>query len=141
MTKIVENSLKIFCEEILGLKIQKAKSLGSDFYATSIPIYENDKEINWYFFLKKHTLNDIAKVLLFEDNLNEDDINDLLKEVTNQVIGLAKVKLEERYTNITYKLGTPEFLGKISAPIPIKLEENLLYKMNNRTFLIAKGLN
>jgi len=140
MIEIIEDSLKIFCEELLGLKIKKAKSLGKDFYATSISIYENNEEINWYFFLKRNTLNDIAKVLLFEDNLNEDDIFDLLKEVSNQVIGLAKVKLEESYTNKTYKLGTPEFLGKISAPFPIKLEENLLYKINNRTFLIAKGL-
>jgi chemotaxis protein CheY-P-specific phosphatase CheC len=141
MTEIIENSLRIFCEDILGLKIQKAKSLGKDFYATSIPIYEDNKEISWYFFFKRDTLNNIAKILLFEDNLNEDDIFDLLEEVSNQVIGLAKVKLEETCVNKTYKLGTPEFLGKISAPFPIKLEENLLYKINNRTFLIAKGLN
>jgi len=140
MTKTVEVSLKIFCEELLGLQLQKAKSLGKDFYAASIPIYEDNQEINWYFFLKRNTLNDIAKILLCEDNLNEDDIFDLLKEVSNQIIGLAKVKLEENYTNKIYKLGTPEFLGKISAPLPIKLEENLLYKINNRTFLVAKGL-
>ncbi len=139
MREIVDDSLKIFCEEILGLERREGKTLGKNFYASSIPIYENSQEINWYFFFKKDTLNDIARILLFEDNLNEDDINDLLKEVTNQVIGLAKVKLEESNKNNLYKLGTPEFLGKISSPFPIELEENLLYAINDKTFLVAKG--
>ncbi|MCF6173381.1 MAG: chemotaxis protein CheX [Campylobacteraceae bacterium] len=138
MEKIVNDSLNEFCDQILGLKAEKAKTLGKNFYVASIPIYENEREINWFFFLKRDTLNEIAKNLLFEDNLNEDDIDDLLKEVSNQIIGLAKVKLEENYTNNFYKLGTPEFLGKISAPFPIELENNLLYKIKNRTFLIAK---
>ncbi len=138
MRDIIDNSLKIFCEEVLGLKMKKAKGLGKNFYAASIPIYENRQEVNWYFFFKRQTLNDIAKILLFEDDINEDDINDLLKEVSNQVIGLAKVKLEESCTNKLYRLGTPEFLGKISSPFPIRLEDTLLYKINNRTFLVAR---
>ncbi|NOX15516.1 MAG: chemotaxis protein CheX [Epsilonproteobacteria bacterium] len=141
MESIVDDSLNEFCNEILGLEVKKAKSLGKNFYVASIPIYENKQETNWFFFFKRDTLNEIAKILLFEDNLSEDDINDLLKEVSNQVIGLAKVKLEENYQNNAYKLGTPEFLGKISSPFPIELEKSLLYKINNRTFLVAKEKN
>ncbi|MFK5880769.1 MAG: restriction endonuclease [Sulfurospirillum sp.] len=137
MRKAVNEAVKVFCKDILGLEVENAKTVGNDFYAASIPIYENENEQNWFLFFKKPTLKKVAQILLFEDNLSEDEFNDLLKEISNQIIGMAKVKLEEKNQNITYRLGTPEFLGNISAPIPIKLESNLLYKIENRTFLVA----
>jgi len=137
MREAVNEAIKVFCEDILGFELEKAKTVGNNFYGASIPIFENGVERDWYLFFKKETLKNIAQVLLFEDNLSEDEFNDLLKEVSNQIIGIAKVKLEEKNQNLSYKLGTPEFLGNISAPIPLKLENNLLYKIKNRTFLVA----
>ncbi len=137
MKEAVKEAVKIFCENILGLELEDAKTIGNNFYGASIPIYEDGNEKNLFLFFKKPTLNKIAKILLLEDNLNEDELDDLLKEVSNQIIGIAKVKLEEKNQNINYKLGTPEFIGHISATMPIKFKDNLLYKIKNRTFLVA----
>ena len=138
MKSTIEDSTKIFFEDILGLKVTQAKTLGKNFYCASIPIYQNSLELNWFIFFKKPTIKKIAQILLLEDDIDEDGIDDLLKEVSNQIIGLAKVKLEEKNPNISYRLGTPEFLGNISAPIPLKLSNNILHKVCNRTFLIAQ---
>ncbi len=138
MKEAIVEATKHFCEDILDFKLSEAKSIGKDLYGASIPIYENGKETNWYLFFKKESLNEVAKVLLFEDNLNEDDLDDLLKEISNLIIGQAKVLLEEKNKNSSYKIGTPEFLGKISEPFPIKLDNKLLFKIKNRTFLIAQ---
>ncbi len=138
MKKAIEEATKYFCEEILDFDIKDAKTIGKDLYGASIPIYEDGKETNWYLFFKKDTLNEVAKVLLFEDNLNEDDLDDLLKEISNLIIGKAKVLLEEKNHSNTYEIDTPEFLGKISEPFPIKLKNKMVFKFKNRTFLIAQ---
>ncbi len=138
MKEAVEYGINIFCKDILDLEPSTATVLGDNFYGASIPIYENGTELNWILLFKKDTLKKIAQILLFEDNLSEEDYDDLIKEVSNQVIGIAKVRLEEKNQNIVYKLGTPKFLGHISVPIPVKFENKLLYKIKNRTFLIAQ---
>jgi len=138
MKEAVEYGINVFCKDILDLKPNMAKILGNNFYGASIQIYENSTEINWILLFKKDTLKIVAQILLFENNLSEEEYIDLLKEVSNQIIGIAKVRLEEKNQNKTYKLGTPKFLGHISTPIPFELENKLLYKVKNRTFLIAE---
>jgi len=138
MKEAVKYGINIFCKDILDLEPNMASSLGNNFYGASILIYENNTELNWILLFKKDTLKKVAQILLFEDNLSEEDYIDLLKEVSNQIIGIAKIKLEEKNRNNTYKLGIPKFLGHISTPIPFELENRLLYKIKNRTFLIAQ---
>lgn len=138
MKKAVIQATENFCATILSLALQNAKHKGKNFYGTAISLYENKTEHTWYLFFKRDTLNEIAKNLLFEDNLCEDDLDDLLKEVSNQILGSAKVLLEEQNPHIHYQLSTPEFMGNVSDPFPIKLEECLLYKIKNRTFMIGK---
>lgn len=138
MKEAIKYGINIFCNDILNLELNTATTLGTNFYGALIPIYENNTELNWILLFKRDTLKKIARILLLEDNLNEDGYVDLLKEISNQIIGIAKVKLEEKNQNRTYKLGIPKFLGHISAPIPFELENKLLYKIKNRTFLIAQ---
>lgn len=138
MKKAVIQATENFCATILSLTLQNAKYKGKNFYGTAISLYENKIEHTWYLFFKRDTINEIAKNLLFEDNLCEDDLDDLLKEVSNQILGSAKVLLEEQNPHIHYQLSTPEFMGNVSDPFPIKLEECLLYKIKNRTFIIGR---
>ena len=130
-----------FCEETLSLPLSNGKYMGKNFYGSSIPLTCNDKELHFYLLFKANTLNEFGKILLFEDNLNEDDLNDLCKEVANIIIGSAKTILEQKYPDKNFLLGTPEFLGNISTPLPFELEEFLLYKLKNRTFVIGKRSN
>lgn len=141
MKNAVMQATENFCNSILCVDIQNGKFLGKAFYGAAISLYEDENEHIWYLFFKRNTLNQIAKNLLFEDNLCEDDLDDLLKEISNQIIGSAKVILEGQNPHIKYKLSVPEFMGNISEPFPIKLDEPLLYKVKNRTFVIARTLN
>ena len=54
------------------------------------------------------------------------------------IIGSAKVILEEKNINIKYKISTPDFLGHVPKVELLELEEFLLYKIKNRTFVIGK---
>ena len=138
MITAIDNATKSFCANIIGLKTKQAKCFGNNFYGAAIALYENEIESQWYLLFKKNTLNEFSKALLFEDNLNEDDLDDLIKEVANMIIGSAKVILEEKNKNIKYKISTPDFLGHVPKVKLLKFEEFLLYKIKNRTFVIGK---
>ena len=138
LLEAVHQATHYFCTDTLGLTLQNGKSMGKHFYGASIPLTQNSKEEHFYLFFKADTLNEFGKILLFEDNLNEDDLDDLCKEVANQIIGHAKMTLETHHPDASFTLGTPEFLGHLSAPFPFKLEEFLLYKLKNRTFVIGR---
>ena len=138
MINAVDIAIKSFCTSIIGLEIKSAKCFGKEFYGASIGLYENDTETQWYLLFKKDSLNEFSKALLFEDSLNEDNLEDLVKEVANMIVGSAKVILEERNNDKKYKLSTPFFLGHVPRVELLGLEEFLLYKIKNRTFIIGK---
>lgn len=140
MLSAINEATTDFCTEIIGVEIHGAKSVGKDLYGAAIAMYENDVESQWYLLFKKHTLNEFSKALLFEDNLNEDDLDDLVKEVANMIIGSAKVILETKNKEINYGISTPDFLGHVPNHKLLKLEDFLLYKVKNRSFIIGRRI-
>ncbi|HFU1653210.1 TPA: hypothetical protein ACH4XH_001566, partial [Campylobacter jejuni] len=66
----------------------------------------------------------------------EDDWCDLTKECTNQIIGYAKNLLNDAKGDDEYKLGIPEYLGKVDFS-EIVLDEALTYKFENCYFRIG----
>jgi len=138
MIQAMDNATRSFCTDIIGLDIQKAKSFGKEFYGAAIALHQNDIETQWYLLFKKHSLNEFSKALLFEENLNEDDLDDLVKEIANMIVGSAKVILERKNPNTNYTMSTPDFLGHVPSVELLKLEEFLLYKIKNRTFVIGR---
>ena len=137
MKQAIIRAIDHFCTTILESSIEEGCCHGEDFFGASVSIFENECEQIWYLFFTKETLNDIARNLLFEENLLEDDLNDLLKEVSNQIIGTAKVFLEEFYPEKDYTLSVPEFMGNICKPFPIPLQEEYVYTINNQTLVVA----
>lgn len=135
MMSAVEYSVMHFCTEILGYEVKSGSNLGLNHYGASIPVYKNNEEYNFYLYFKKDTLNYFSKVLLHTTKLTEDDLCDLCKEVANQIIGYAKNLLVDRGKD-DYKLGTPEYLGRVDF-FDIKLDESKIFKMKNRTFEIG----
>lgn len=129
-----------FCTDIVDLEIKDAKSIGKNLYGAAIALYENETEYQWYLLFQKHTLNEFSKALLFEDSLNEDELDDLVKEIANMIIGSAKVILEKTNNQNSYKLSTPDFLGHVPNYRLLKLEEFLLYKLKNRSFIIGRRI-
>ena len=138
MIQAIEQATNNFFNDIIGIKIKPSKSIGKNLYGAAISMYENDEETLWYLLFQKHTLNEFSKALLFEDTLNEDELDDLVKEVANMIIGSAKVILETANTQNSYHISTPEFLGHIPNYRLLKMEEFLLYKLKNRSFIIGR---
>lgn len=137
MLKILEYSITHFCEHILGLRIQETQNIGGELYGASIPIMGKDgAEYSFYLFFPKPILNKIAEILVNDDKFKEDDWCDLIKECANQIIGYAKNLLNDARGEDEYKLGIPEYLGRIDFS-SIILDEALTYKFENDSFRIG----
>ena len=135
MMSMVKQGVMRLCEETLGYEVKEGKSLKGEFYGSSLPIYKGKEEFHFYLYFKKDTLNQFAKILLGVDSLAEDELSDICKESANLIIGYAKNLLNETENN-AYKLGTPEYLGRMEG-FPVKLEDKRIYKIKNRTFQIG----
>ncbi|MBE0491753.1 MAG: chemotaxis protein CheX [Sulfurospirillum sp.] len=141
MINAVDLALKNFCVQILGLENIQARYIGKNLYGAAIALCANEKEYQWYLLFQKETLNIFSKALLFDDDLSEDDLDDLCKEIANMIIGSAKVTLEQNEnSHLHYTLGVPEFLGRIDNTNSLHLDDIFVYKIKNRTFLIGRKL-
>ncbi|QQF52875.1 restriction endonuclease [Campylobacter fetus] len=135
MMSAVCYATKHFCTDTLGFELEDGSKLGKDVYGASIPVYKDNEEYQFFLYFKRDTLKYFAKVLLNVSDEKHVDLGDLSREVANQIIGYAKNLLNDRHDG-KYKLGTPEFLGKVES-FPVKLAESKLFKMKNRTFKIG----
>ncbi|MBE0494907.1 MAG: restriction endonuclease [Campylobacterales bacterium] len=138
MLSAINHSTTYFCSDILGFEVTPCTRLGASFFGASIPLTCNAAEHHFYLFFEDGVLNNFGEILLGESPLCEADLDDLCKEVANQIIGHAKVSLEKQHPQNHYQLGTPEFLGEIPSPLPVNLEEFLLYELEGHTFLIGQ---
>ena len=135
MRKVIDEATNYLCKDTLGLNLEVGKSLGKGFYGASIKVYKGKGEYHFYLFFKKDTLKIFMSAFFGQEDMEDADLDDLCKEIANQIIGKAKNLLNEKEPN-TYKLGTPEFLGEVEN-FGIKLKEKFIYKIKNRTFQIG----
>ncbi|EAJ0325663.1 hypothetical protein O8I55_02775 [Campylobacter lari] len=136
MNKTLEYSIHHFCVQVLKLKIHPTTTIKGELYGASIPMHYKDEEYSFYLFFQKKALNEIALVLLHEE-LKEDGLADLIKEVANQIVGYAKKLLNDTNDKDEYKLGVPEYLGHIDKLSSIKLKEKFTYTLKNSSFRIG----
>ncbi|AJC84045.1 chemotaxis protein CheX [Campylobacter peloridis] len=136
MDKTLDYSIYHFCEHILKLKIEQTNIIKGELYGASIPLYFKDQEYSFYLFFQKQVLNEIAQVLL-HDELKEDGLADLVKEIANQIVGYAKKLLNDANGKDEFKLGVPEYLGHVEKLSSIKLKAKFTYIMKNARFRIG----
>lgn len=137
MIEALEDSIMHFFNEILEVEISPASRIGGELYGAAIPIFWAKKaEYHFYLFFPKKIIQKIANTWLAKP-LGEDDLNDFLKELANQIIGQAKNSInKERHTD-EYRLGIPEYLGKVEHFSQIKLKKKLTYRLYDRCFRIG----
>lgn len=133
MYKTLDYSIYHFFEKVLKLKIEKVDVIRGELYGASIPLCFKDEEYSFYLFFQKSALNEIAQLLLHE-NLKEDGLADLVKEIANQIVGYAKKLLNETEE---CTLGVPEYLGYVENFSSIRLKEKFTYKIKNSYFRIG----
>ena len=127
MKNILTQAIKNYIESIEA-DIKECKSTPKSGYVAQIDI-KGDINSKIFVVLPKIKLDYIA-TLWFGDS-NDYDKEDLTKEITNQIIGNAKVIAEEK--NINFDISTPKYLGEYKK---IDYDEIIKFKFKNRCFYI-----
>ncbi len=137
MLKIIEYSTIHFFEHILKLRIQETKDISGELYGASIPVTGKDsEEYNFYLFFSVQVLKRVVETYVSNNKFKEDDWADLVKECANQIIGYAKNLLNDVKGDDVYKLGIPEYLGRIDFS-SISLDESLTCELESHCFRIG----
>lgn len=135
MFEIIEQSVKHFFEEILKCRLSPTDIIEGETYGSSIPLYSEDLgEFDFYLFFPKEIFEHYRNVFLKGAQLAEDDWLDLSKEFANQIIGFAKIKLNESAHKFT--LGIPEYLGRVNFE-HFPLEREATYSIGVAAFRIG----
>ncbi len=109
-----------------------AQNRSQKFYVSSIDIVFKDRNKTILLYSDPAMLSEVARILLFEDNPDEECLVDLCKEIANLVVGHAKVLASDAGYN--FKIATPVFDGKTD-----KTDPTLYFSCAGSDFII--GLN
>lgn len=135
MLNNIEKSIKHFFEDILKEKITEDDNISGELYGSSIVLSsESEGDYEFYLFFPKEVFEKFRQIFLKNAVFKEDDFCDLAKECANEIIGYAKVKLNENKKE--YSLGIPEYLGRVDFA-NFKLDEEFTYSMQGCNFRIG----
>lgn len=138
ISKAITESVMHICD-VMDAKLSAGEPNDALIYGSFIPIYDNTsggkKEIQFYLYFHKEVLKDAAGKLLLA-RYTEDDLDDLSRELANQIIGYAKNLLNDTTADHPYKLGTPEFLGAVPH-FGFAFEWDQIYNINGNTLKIG----
>lgn len=136
MFEVVEQSVKHFFENILKNKLKKTDKIEGELYGSSISLNsKNDGEFNFYLFFPKEIFEKYRNVFLKNVILSEDDWCDLSKEFANEIVGHAKMKLNEKKGD-EFSLGIPEYLGRVDFA-HFKLDKSATFDIEGSSFRIG----
>lgn len=109
LEKALKEATVFFVNDILGAKADLFQScaLGSA-WAASIAI-KGDKECKITIYIADKSLTKMALLFLNEENPDMETKADLIKEITNLIVGKAKVVAQSE--GMMFDIGTPTFEG------------------------------
>jgi len=104
-------STHFFAKEVLDTEVELYESCSLlPGYAANITI-EGDENLTISIHILPKSLKKMAYLFLFEENPDEEILQDLICEITNLIVGRAKVYAAERH-KLHFNISTPNYLGQ-----------------------------
>jgi CheY-specific phosphatase CheX len=127
MEKILKEAVRSYVKSI-EVEVKDCKVTPTKGFVAKVDI---DGDLNYSIFLvvPKYKLDYIAG-LWFGDK-NDYDVEDLTKEISNLIVGNAKVIAQKKGKN--FNISTPQFLGEYKN---IEYDDILKFKFHNRCFYL-----
>ncbi len=132
MNRIIKEAVENFINSIEA-KIDECKNEKIEGYVSKIQI-RGDKNFDIYVVVPNEKLSYISNYYFGDDNF---DVEDLTKEISNQIIGNAKIIAAEN--NVNFDISVPEFLGEYNDKIDY--DDMLAFRFNGDKcfFILFKG--
>ncbi len=121
MFNIIKEAVHNFIDSVEA-KVEECDEELKNGFVSRISIF-GDENYDIYIVVPHEKLSYIANYYFGDDKY---DVEDLTKEITNQIIGNAKIVAAEK--NVSFDIGVPEFLGEFDGNI--KYDDILSFKFN-----------
>ena len=136
MLSTITKAATNFCEH----QIRKPYSLSDEMpkmrmFIASINILENNNTHKVYVAAPTELLQTLCEIFLFEDDCDEETLKDMLLEMTNMIVGSAKVIAQEENGAKKFDIRTPVFLDIDDFNYPYDSEVNI--SIGNTNILVA----
>ncbi|NWF66852.1 MAG: hypothetical protein HXX81_05240 [Campylobacterales bacterium] len=132
MVESIESALFNFFQNTLELDICKSEIILNSFdFVSSIEIQKDNGNKRVYFLFTKELLDKVSKIFMCETNPTVEILNDLICEISNLVVGSAKVIASN--SNINYNISTPTLEQSIDL-YDFEMLKN--YQSSNEIFAI-----
>ena len=125
MVKFIEESVKEFVNT-LKAKFGKCENEVSDGYMSKIEV-NGDLNYEVYLSFPKKTLDKVSMLLFGDDDY---DLEDLLKEIANLIVGKAKVLASNK--EVHFNISIPEFIDRKE----ISFDDKMTYSIDGECFTI-----
>ena len=114
----------------LDVKPEPPENLSAG-YMAEIPFSDEKRTYRALVWVERPVLEELAEILLCENDPDEKTLEDLTSETANFIVGHVKMAASDR--NLPYRMGTPRFLGLE----PLEPTENtLFYRVNGQTLAL-----
>lgn len=137
LKKSLIEATHFFAKNILDSDVSLFESCPVDrYYAASITI---NGQLNHTVtvYINRKSLCKMAYLFLLEDNPTEEILSDLIKEITNLIVGKAKVLASGN--GLSFDISTPSFLSDTELVSDNDLEINFMFE--DEIFSIAAKAN
>ena len=115
MNRVFKEAVIDVFEKSFGLEVGICHSRPSGTaMASEIPFELEKRHYKATLFFRKRLLIRMAKLLLEEDHPERETLEDLTDELTNQIIGHAKMLASDR--DMACMIATPAYIGDIAIP-------------------------
>lgn len=137
LKKALIDATHFFVKDVLDSEVSLFESCPiNSYYAAAIDI-RGDANHSVTVYINKKSLAKMAYLFLFEENPDNDVLKDLIKEITNLIVGKAKVLAAD--AGLNFDISTPRFISDNTTVDQNDLEINFMFE--NEIFSIAAKAN
>lgn len=127
------DATKFFAKDVLNTEVSLFESCPMDsFYAAKIAI-NGDANYHVTVYINRESLSKMAYLFLFEEDPDDATLTDLIKEITNLIVGKAKVIAAAGGLN--FDISTPDFISDSTTVGENDMEINFMFE--DQVFSIA----
>lgn len=124
MLEILHQAVMQAFSDTFGAEITRDTHPIKTGFVSKIHIIKDGNRLPVFFIIKEPFLKELANILLFEENPDQETLRDLSCELANIVVGSAKVIAGKQ--NLSIDISTPEFHSETGYDEP--LHETLNYQ-------------
>ncbi|RUM67039.1 MAG: hypothetical protein DSZ06_02190 [Sulfurospirillum sp.] len=138
MKNLILDAVENFFTDTLSFESKVSDELNTGgIHVAKISLQLDEEKENFYLEVSDALVIEVAKVLLFEDDPQDDTKGDLVNELANLIVGNYKTMIDQSGKYQSSQLGTPEYLGYFRHLFDEKFDDRYCFEVQKEPFVLS----